>query len=108
MARKLRFSQAYIYTEKVAMQRQLNMVAGKRSGEPAWYQSYFLAMVEHDRNKALLEIEKARNAIRERTLELQHTPPSNPREVQDLVNALTYLGILLMHMGTEDGNLLWD
>jgi hypothetical protein len=77
-------------------------------GEPAWYQAYFAALVERDCDKALIEIERARHAIQERTRELHHVPPSNPREIQDLTNALTYLGILLMHMGTETGSLLWD
>ena len=78
------------------------------SAEPTWYHAYFLAMVEHDRNKALSEIERARDAIQQRTRELQYGAPSNPREVQDLMNALTYLRILLTHMNADTGGLLWD
>lgn len=76
--------------------------------QPAWYQTYFAALTEHDRSKALLEIERARRAIEQRTLELRRLPPSSPREFQDLVHALTYLGILLSHIDTETGSILWD
>lgn len=65
-------------------------------------------MVERDRSQALLEIERARHAIENRAVELRHVAPSNPREAQDMVHALTYLGILLMYMNTENGALLWD
>ena len=65
-------------------------------------------MTEHDRKKALVEIEKARHAIQERTDELHSLPPNNAGELQDLTSASTYLGILLMHMGAETGSLLWD
>jgi hypothetical protein len=82
--------------------------ARSQTAEPTWYHAYFLAMVEHDRNKALSEIEKARDAIQQRTRELQYGAPSSPREVQDLMNALTYLRILLTHMNAETGTLLWD
>jgi len=56
----------------------------------------------------LLEIERARHAIENRAVELRHISPSNPRETQDMVHALTYLGILLMYMNSENGGLLWD
>jgi hypothetical protein len=82
--------------------------ARSQTVEPTWYHAYFLAMVEHDRNKALSEIEKARDAIQQRTRELQYGAPSSPREVQDLMNALTYLRILLTHMNAETATLLWD
>jgi hypothetical protein len=78
------------------------------SGEISWRRAYFEAMVESDRNKALLGIERARYAIQERVEELDHLPAKNPRELQDLVYASTYLGILLMQVGTEAGSLLWD
>ena len=82
--------------------------ATPRCAQPAWYKAYFDAMVERDRSRALLEIERARHAIENRASELRHVPPSSPREAQDLVHALTYLGILLMYMNTENGGLLWD
>lgn len=78
------------------------------SSQPAWYKAYFIAVVERDRNKALLEIDRARRAIEQRFLELRQLPASSPREYQDLVHALTYLGILLSHIGRETGRVLWD
>ena len=89
-------------------QSESERLARTQSAEPTWYHAYFLAMVEHDRSKALFEIEKARDAIQQRTRELQYGAPSSPREVQDLMNALTYLRILLTHMNAETGTLLWD
>lgn len=77
-------------------------------GEPPWYHTYYVAMVESDRRKALLEIENARIAIQDRLAELRQMPPNNPREMQDLANGLTYLGILLMHIGSDSGSMLWD
>lgn len=65
-------------------------------------------MVERNRSQALLEIERAQHAIEDRAIELRQVAPSSPREPQDLVHALTYLGILLMYMSTENGGLLWD
>jgi hypothetical protein len=56
-------------------------------------------MVERDRKNALLQIQNARIAIQERAHQLRHEPPRNQRETQDLVNALTYLAILLTHNG---------
>ena len=80
----------------------------RKPSEPLWYHTYYVAMVEGDRSKALLEIENARIAIQDRLTELRQMPPSNPRELQDLANALTYLGILLMYIGSDGGNMLWD
>ena len=65
-------------------------------------------MVERDRSQALLEIERARHAIENRAIELRQVAPSSPREAQDMVHALTFLGILLMYMNSENGGLLWD
>jgi len=65
-------------------------------------------MVESDRSKALLEIERAQKAIQERALELRLQHQCDSREMQDLTSALTYLGILLLHISKESGNLLWD
>jgi hypothetical protein len=90
------------------MRSELPSAATLRSPQPEWYQAYFEAMVERNRNQALLGIERARHAIKERTLELRHVAPSSPREMQDLVHALTYLAILLMHIDTDTGDLLWD
>lgn len=76
--------------------------------QPSWYQAYFLAMVENDRSLALTRIESAQQAIRERVAELHHFTQADSREVQDLTNALIYLGILVMHIGGESESLLWD
>jgi hypothetical protein len=89
-------------------QSRSESIVAPKIPDPEWYRAYFAAMVETDRNRALLEIQKARIAIQERTRELRHNQPSNPREIHDLINALTYLGILLSHLGTATGDLLWD
>ena len=76
--------------------------------QPSWYQAYFLAMVENDRSLALTRIESAQKAIQERVAELDRFTPADSREIQDLTNALIYLGILVMHVGGESESLLWD
>ena len=78
------------------------------SVQPPWYHAYFLAMVESDRNLVLTRIEQAQQAIQERVLELRDVPRSDGREMQDLTSALIYLGILLMHIGSEGESLLWE
>jgi hypothetical protein len=60
-------------------QSESERLARTQSAEPTWYHVYFLAMVEHDRNKALFEIEKARDAIQQRTRELQYGPQQSTR-----------------------------
>lgn len=75
---------------------------------PAWYGTYFYAVVESKRDRALPQIELAQRAIHARVAELRDYAGSSPRELQDLNNALIYLGILLQHIGSETGNLLWD
>jgi len=81
-----------------------------KAGHPksSWYQTYFAAVLESDRRKAVLQIERAQIAIQDRLLELRKAPPDNPREVQDLSNALTYLGILFQNIDSENGHMLWD
>ena len=78
------------------------------SVQPPWYHAYFLAMVESDRNLVLTRIEQAQQAIQERVLELRDAPRADGREMQDLTSALIYLGILLMHIGSEGESLLWE
>jgi len=78
------------------------------SVQPRWYNAYFLAMVESDRNLVLARIEQAQQAIQERVLELRDAPRADGREMQDLTSALIYLGILLMHIGSEGESLLWE
>ena len=94
---------------------QVVMLLSKRTlcpssnpGVPDWYQTYFVAVVEHDRQRALPQIELAQRAIHDRVSQLQKDPTCNPRELQDLNNASVYLGILLQHIDSETGNLLWD
>jgi hypothetical protein len=89
-------------------QTKRNASSGTKSGEPGWYHAYFVAMCESDRKRALLEIERARLAIQKRLGELRRLPPGDPQEMQDLTSALTYLGILLMHVGKDSGALLWE
>lgn len=90
---------------ETTMQRKIR---GTQSNIPDWYRTYFHAMVENDRAKAVIEIERAQKAIQERLLELHRASAADPREMQDLASAITYLGILLMHIGDETGNVLWD
>lgn len=85
-----------------------NPCPSSNRGVPDWYQTYFVAVVEHDRQRALPQIELAQKAIHDRVTQLQKDPPWNPRELQDLNNASVYLGILLQHIGSDTGNLLWD
>jgi hypothetical protein len=73
-----------------------------------WYQIYFAAMVEGDGDKALLQFVRAQRAIEDRLVELRTLPPSNPREPQDLNNALTYLGILLENLDAKSESLFWN
>lgn len=80
----------------------------KQSGGPAWVRSYFVAVMESNRDRALPRIELARKAIHARVTELRADPLSNPGELEDLNSALIYLGILLQHIGRETGKLLWD
>lgn len=75
---------------------------------PDWYQTYFVAVVERRRDRALPQIELAQQAIYARVAELRKNASGSARELQDLNNALVYLGILLQYIGRETGNLLWD
>lgn len=76
--------------------------------EPNWYRVYYHAVLEGDRYKAKLKIDRAQHAIQDRLTELRLQSPSTPREPQDLCNALLYLGILLQHMSGDAGGVLWD
>lgn len=90
------------------MQASQPQTSARICKQPEWYHIYFLAMVENDRDKALLEIAHAHKAIQDRLAELRRGPCEDVREMQDLASAITYLGILLIHMGSETGDLLWD
>jgi len=87
--------------------RKHNSTANE-AGAPAWVQSYFMAVMESNRNRALPQIELAQKAIHDRVEELRSHPAGDAGELQDLNSALTYLGILLQHIGKETGNLLWQ
>ncbi len=78
------------------------------SNEPAWYRTYFIAVMERNRSRALVEMGCAQKAMQERVTELRNLPSDDPREMLDLNSALTYLDILLMHFGQESGDHLWD
>jgi len=73
-----------------------------------WYEIFFRAMKEHDRRRALTQIEGAQQAIRERLVELRDAPRENASEFQDLEGASVYLSILLQCIATESGKFLWD
>ena len=73
-----------------------------------WYQLYFAAVTEANEGKAVLQIERARQAMQNRFAELQRTKDPDGGELQDLSNAMTYLAILLQHVGREGGNLIWN
>jgi hypothetical protein len=64
------------------------------SSLPEWYQTYFLAVLEADESRMLIQIERAAKAIAERLVELRCGSPEYPEEFQDLHSALTYLGLL--------------
>ena len=90
------------------MQETSQLGTTKSSDKPGWYQIYFAALLERDQKKAVQLIEDAQWAIRTRLEELRRVPVQNSREPQDLGSALTYLGILLDHIGDDSGRLLWD
>jgi len=93
--------------ENVRMDRVEPTTKANEPG-PAWYQSYFSAILETNQNRARVKIEQARKAVQDRIIELQiNFNPKNSREIQDLNNALTYLQILLEHIGS-DANQLWE
>jgi hypothetical protein len=73
-----------------------------------WYQLYFAAVTEANENRAILQIDRARKAMQDRLVELQHAERSDGGELQDLNNAMTYLAILLQHVGQEGRNLIWN
>ncbi|HZC23603.1 MAG TPA: hypothetical protein VE866_09715 [Candidatus Binatia bacterium] len=73
-----------------------------------WYQLYFAAVTEANETKALLQIDRARKAMQDRLIELQRDKRSDGGELQDLNNAMTYLAILLQHVGREGRNLIWN
>jgi hypothetical protein len=84
---------------------------GARPGRPdasGWYQLYFAAVTEGNESRAVLQIERAREAMQDRLAELLRARGADGGELQDLNNAMTYLAILLQHVGREGGNLIWD
>ena len=74
---------------------------------PEWYEIYFAAVLEADESKALIEMGRAGDAIKDRLRQLSSSVAENAREIQDLNSALTYLRLLLQNMDTESGKLLW-
>jgi hypothetical protein len=88
--------------------RELRQARTARHDEPGWYRIYYTALLEGDRRRARAKIDRAQKAIDQRLAELGAAVPSTKREPQDLQNAQTYLGILLQHIGSDSGNVLWD
>lgn len=76
--------------------------------EPSWYRTYYLAVLEGDRYKAKVKIDRAQQAIQDRMAQLRSETPCTPREPQDLCNALLFLGILMQHISGDAGGVLWD
>jgi hypothetical protein len=87
-------------------QGQLKATPSERTA--AWYGSFCEAIREHDRRKALGQIDRAQIAVRKRLQELRNSSQENANEAQDLENAATYLSILVLHIASESGKLLWD
>jgi len=61
---------------------------------PEWCQAYFVAVLEPDNLKALVQIERAADAIADRLSQLRCGVPEYPQELQDLNSALIYLRLL--------------
>ena len=89
-------------------QTRARAAASVQQNEPNWYRIYYLAVLEGDRYKAKIKIDRAQHAIQDRLIELRSESPSTPRESQDLCNALLYLSLLLQHMTADAGGVLWD
>lgn len=97
-----------IFGRSVMQLRELREVRTARRDEPGWYRIYYTALLEGDRQRARAKIDRAQKAIHQRLVELGAAVPSTEREPQDLQNAQTYLGILLLHIGSDSGSVLWD
>jgi hypothetical protein len=65
---------------------------------PEWYNTYFLAVIEADEEKALIRLERAERVLQHRQIQLQSSAPEDPQEPEDLDCALTYLRLLLENM----------
>lgn len=78
-----------------------------RLNASGWYQLYFAAVTEGNEGRAVLQIDRARRVMQDRLVELRGAKGADGGELQDLNNALTYLAILLQHVGREGGNLIW-
>jgi hypothetical protein len=74
--------------------------------KPAWYEAYYAAMLESDRQKAYREAEHARKVISDRFQELDLNTPAGAREHAKLNSALAYLD-LLENSGREGSRILW-
>lgn len=70
---------------------------------PGWYQCYFLAVLESDDSRMLIQIERAAKAMLDRLAQLRRGAPEYPQEFQDLNDALTYLGLLAGNLDPEPG-----
>lgn len=79
-----------------------------RLNASGWYQLYFAAVTEGNERRAVVQIDRARRVMQDRLVELRSAKGADGGELQDLNNALTYLAILLQHVGREGRNLIWD
>lgn len=74
----------------------------------SWQLAFFDAVLETNRGRALPLIVRAQSILEQRMSELASDPSDCPAEALDLLNSLTYLGILLDCTSTDLGGLLWD
>jgi len=65
-------------------------------------------MLESNRDKVLVRIEQAQQAIQDRVTELRFAVSNDSREANDLRNAWSHLGILLGQFSSEGGSILWE
>jgi hypothetical protein len=91
-----------------SMRKSMQSARSARLDASGWYQLYFAAVTEANQSKAVLQIDRARQAMLNRLAELQRTRDADGGELQDLDNAMTYLAILLQHVGRGGGNLIWN
>lgn len=91
-----------------SMRKSVQSARTSRLDTSGWYRLYFAAVTEGNESRAVLQIDRARRVMQDRLVELRSARGTDGGELQDLNNALTYLAILLQHVGREGANLIWD
>jgi hypothetical protein len=97
----------FMRTLAVHMQQAQRAPETVVQGRSGWFVAYCAAMLESSREMTLARVERAQKAIRDRFEELRFAPHGD-REERDLRDALSHLGNLLNHLGSDRGRLLWD